>query len=92
MAVGRVTNHLVAGPAFMLCLVALAVLNPSLAQKPPAGLVSGRQPRIVVVGAGFAGISAGRDLVDAGLKDVTVLEARNRPGGRLHTITSKAGE
>jgi monoamine oxidase len=43
--------------------------------------------RVVVVGAGFAGLAAARTLVDAGLK-VTVLEARDRIGGRTRTDTS----
>ncbi|KAA0107764.1 FAD-dependent oxidoreductase [Mycolicibacterium sp. P1-5] len=42
---------------------------------------------VVVVGAGFAGLAAGRKLADAGLK-VTVLEARDRIGGRTRTDTS----
>lgn len=40
--------------------------------------------RVVVIGAGAAGISAARELVSHGL-DVTVLEARDRVGGRVHT-------
>lgn len=38
----------------------------------------------VVIGAGAAGLAAGRDLADAGLQTV-VLEARDRIGGRLFT-------
>jgi monoamine oxidase len=37
---------------------------------------------VIVVGAGLAGLSAARDLVAAGA-DVVVLEARERPGGRV---------
>lgn len=38
----------------------------------------------VVIGAGAAGLAAGRDLADAGMRTV-VLEARDRIGGRLFT-------
>ena len=38
--------------------------------------------RVAVVGAGFAGLAAAVDLVDAGV-DVVVLEARDRVGGRV---------
>jgi monoamine oxidase len=41
---------------------------------------------VVVIGAGVAGLSAARDLVDAGM-NVTVLEARDRIGGRMWTQT-----
>jgi len=41
-------------------------------------------PRVVVVGAGLAGLIAARDLERAGA-DVTVVEARDRVGGRVHT-------
>jgi Flavin containing amine oxidoreductase len=42
-------------------------------------------PRVVVVGAGLAGLTAALDLTESGW-DVVVLEARDRVGGRVHTI------
>jgi monoamine oxidase len=45
------------------------------------------QPQhIIVVGAGAAGLMAGRELARAG-KQVTILEARERCGGRIHPLS-----
>ncbi len=43
--------------------------------------------KIVVIGAGLAGLSAAYELTRAG-HDVTILEARSRPGGRVFTLRS----
>ncbi len=43
------------------------------------------RPDVVVVGAGAAGIAAGRELVRLG-RSVLILEARDRVGGRAHTV------
>ncbi|HEU0001755.1 MAG TPA: flavin monoamine oxidase family protein [Ktedonobacteraceae bacterium] len=49
-----------------------------------------RQADVVVVGAGFAGLSAARSLAEAGV-DVIVLEARDRVGGRSYTRPASDG-
>jgi monoamine oxidase len=46
---------------------------------------------VIVVGAGIAGLAAARTLVAAGLR-VTLIEARDRIGGRIYTVPSLAGE
>src|SRR3954471_20152961 len=46
---------------------------------------------VAVVGAGFAGLSAARALAKAG-KDVVVLEARDRVGGRTLNHKLSGGE
>ncbi|WP_407645467.1 flavin monoamine oxidase family protein [Amycolatopsis alkalitolerans] len=45
---------------------------------------------VMVIGAGFAGLSAARALVDAG-KDVAVVEARDRVGGRTLNVEVPGG-
>src|ERR1700712_2492984 len=44
----------------------------------------------VVVGAGLSGLAAARQLTAAGY-DVVVVEARDRPGGRVQNIDSLSG-
>ena len=47
--------------------------------------------KIIIIGAGLAGLSAGYELTQAG-HDVTILEARTRPGGRVHTLRDPFAE
>jgi monoamine oxidase len=45
---------------------------------------------VVIIGAGAAGIAAGRRLIEAGLR-IVIVEARDRIGGRAHTVATEAG-
>jgi NADPH-dependent 2,4-dienoyl-CoA reductase/sulfur reductase-like enzyme len=51
----------------------------------PMNKIAGPLERVVVVGAGIAGLAAASRLRQAGI-DAVVLEARDRIGGRLHTV------
>jgi monoamine oxidase len=59
-------------------LAALPLLPGLAAAEPP-------RRRVVIIGAGLAGLAAGYELKRRGHK-VTILEARSRPGGRVHTL------
>jgi monoamine oxidase len=46
---------------------------------------SGSPKRVLILGAGLSGMVAGYELSQLG-HEVTILEARMRPGGRVHTL------
>lgn len=56
----------------------------------PFMLTCSSRPDVVVIGAGAAGIAAARSLLRGGL-DVAVIEARDRLGGRAHTVEATDG-
>ncbi|MGB9256947.1 MAG: FAD-dependent oxidoreductase, partial [Candidatus Korobacteraceae bacterium] len=46
---------------------------------------AGQSMRVVILGAGLAGLAAGWELSQSG-HEVVILEAQTHPGGRVHTI------
>jgi len=70
-----------------LALPALALPRFSFAADPPAPGRSARPKKVIVIGAGLAGLAAAWELDRKG-HDVTVLEAQMRPGGRVYTLRS----
>lgn len=46
--------------------------------------------KIVIVGAGASGIAAATKLISNGFRNIVILEAENRIGGRVNTI--RAGD
>lgn len=47
-------------------------------------------PQVLILGAGIAGLAAARALIQSGVR-VTILEARDRVGGRIHTLQTSEG-
>lgn len=46
-----------------------------------------QDPMVVIVGGGIAGVSGARHLINRGVQQVLILEAKDRLGGRIHTVT-----
>ncbi|XP_063069560.1 spermine oxidase isoform X1 [Engraulis encrasicolus] len=42
--------------------------------------------KVVIIGAGFAGLAAAATLCESGFQNVRILEAKGRVGGRVHTV------
>jgi len=64
----------VKGPNYEVCTISDAMVDPC---KP--------EPAVVIVGAGIAGLSAAQRLFQCGISNFTILEATDRPGGRIHS-------
>lgn len=75
----------------MLCQLIIIKVNMASASEN----ISSNRCKILIIGAGMAGLSAASHLVKNGVTDFKILEARNRIGGRIvstntgrHNLTS----
>ncbi|HEY3582157.1 MAG TPA: FAD-dependent oxidoreductase [Pyrinomonadaceae bacterium] len=68
-----------------VALAGAGLTKRSLARDAAAIITNGPAKKVLVLGAGMAGLVVAYELTQRG-HDVTVLEARTRPGGRVHTL------
>ena len=50
------------------------------------GKENGSSVKFIIIGGGIAGLAAAHKLIKSGERDIVVLEAKSRLGGRIHTI------
>jgi monoamine oxidase len=67
-----------------LAVAGIGLAQPKLVQT-TAAVLTGPAKKVLILGAGMAGLVAGYELSKLG-HDITILEARTRPGGRVHTL------
>ena len=48
--------------------------------------------KVIVIGAGIAGCTAAKTLIENRICDITILEATGRVGGRVKTVNSGSGK
>jgi monoamine oxidase len=70
---------------FLKCAVSAGSAFHLTPQAPEILRAAGKPKKVIVVGAGIAGLTSAFELMEAG-HDVMVLEARMRSGGRVHTL------
>ena len=68
-----------------LAVAAVSLTRPNLVASAATFITKGPAKKVVILGAGMAGLVAGYELKQLG-HDITILEARIRPGGRVHTL------
>lgn len=79
---------------FTLCISCrkLSQDPPTQPKATPADSSTSTEADVIIIGAGMAGITLARTLADNTTARVIVLEARERSGGRLHSIATPYGE
>lgn len=72
----------------LLAALGVALASPALSRCATGRRRSGSPATasVLVIGAGVAGLAAARRLGERGVRSVVVLEARQRVGGRVHTV------
>ena len=68
-----------------IAVAAAGVSRVRLSDAAATMVLRGPARKVLILGAGMAGLVAGHELSKLG-HDVTILEARTRPGGRVHTL------
>jgi monoamine oxidase len=68
-----------------LAVAGASLVQPSLAHAATTIVLKSPAKKVLILGAGMAGLVAAYELSKLG-HDVTILEARTRPGGRVHTL------
>ncbi len=63
----------------------ISLIRPNAVGTASIVFTKGPAKKVLILGAGMAGLVAGYELSQLG-HDVTILEARTRPGGRVHTL------
>jgi len=68
-----------------VAIAGISLTKSSVVETGATLITRGPAQKVVILGAGMAGLVACYELSQLG-HDVTILEARNRPGGRVHTL------
>lgn len=68
-----------------LAVAGVSILRPNMIGNAATSITRSPGKKVLVLGAGMAGLVAGYELTQLG-HDITILEARMRPGGRVQTL------
>jgi monoamine oxidase len=68
-----------------IAVAGIGLVRPNLIDAATTIITRGPAKKVLILGAGMAGLVAGYELSQLG-HEITILEARTRPGGRVHTL------